>query len=256
MAVVEPREASLECEGIYLEGVKIYPRARPVRMLRIFRRRFSDLVEAEEELRGVKIVESYLAPDYMALSDEFLADLISEGSSEMILCGLQEYVQGEMIDPWGALDDRTIERLLKRLTPCGGFQEGLGRLVKHVRAEAISFAERLKRMAYEAGRIPDLAGVGNLLLTSSGRIKLVDINNISKISIGGVIALDDRGYPVCDKSVEALWRIECFLGGRGPCLGEPLYRAYLDPVRMEEVRALEGLFHSSQTRDAPFTGAQ
>jgi hypothetical protein len=259
MAVVRQQDAALEREGIVSEGLRVYPKARPVKMLRIFRRRFSGLSQAEEELRGVKIVEGYLAPDYMAVSDEFLAELKTERGTEMILCGLQEFVEGEMIDPWGSVDDESIAKLMIRLVPPFTAEEmkcDTALLVKKVRTEACLFADRLKRMAREAGRITDLAGVGNLLLTPSGRIKLVDINNISRIVLGGPISLDDRGYPVCDKSVEALWLIECNLGGRRPDRSDPLYSAYLDPVRMEEVKGLERRFHAAQAGEAPFTGAQ
>lgn len=259
MAVVHKQDACLEREGMALEGLRVYPRARPVKMLRIFRRRFSGLSQAEEELRGVKTVEGYLAPDYMAVSDEFLAELKTEGGHELVLCGLQEFVEGEMIDPWGCADDETLAKLMRRLAPPALAEEvpsQIASLVGKVRTEARNLADRLKRMAREAGRIPDLAGVGNLLLTPSGRIKLVDINNISRVLLGGPISLDDRGYPVCDKSVEALWLIECNIGGRRPDKSDPLYSSYLHPQRMEEVKKLERLFHAAQAGEAPFTGAQ
>jgi hypothetical protein len=259
MAVLDPEDVRREREGVDSGGVRWYPGARPIRMLRIFRKRFQGLAHAQEELRGVKIIESFLAPDYMALSNEFLVDLVVGDSRELLLCGLQEYVEGEMIDPWGCLTNEAILSLSTRPSlqdnekdPADEDEKWL-RIVRH---EACVFVDRVKKMALEALRIPDLAGVGNLLMTSFGRVKLVDINNVSRISFDGRILLDDRGYPVCDKSVEALSRLESCLGGRQPEPGERLYKEYLDPLRMAEVKALEREFHLSRTSEAPIVGAQ
>jgi len=100
----------------------------------------------------------------------------------------------------------------------------------------------------KAGYVPDLAGSGNLILTPSGLIKLVDINNISKISSGSSIPLDDRGYPVCDKSVEALSMLEKNLVGRPLDPQDEIYKVFLAPARMEKVRALEMQFHRTQAQ--------
>lgn len=56
-------------------------------------------------------------------------------------------------------------------------------------------------MVAEAGHIPDLAGAGNLIITGTADIRLVDINDISPISLDSSIYLDEKGYPVCDKSI-------------------------------------------------------
>jgi hypothetical protein len=65
------------------------------------------------------------------------------------------------------------------------------------------FIKRLKQMIAKIGHVPDLAGAWNLILTRPRNIKLVDINNISRVSFDPVINLDDKGYPICDKSIKA-----------------------------------------------------
>ena len=90
--------------------------------------------------------------------------------------------------------------------------------------------------------MPDLAGIGNLLLTPSGEIKLVDINNISRVSFESSISIDDRGYPVCDKSIESLSLLEQGLLQKPLQQDDIIYKTYLEPSRMEEVKALEKEF--------------
>ena len=102
-------------------------------------------------------------------------------------------------------------------------------LLEKVLLRARSFINRIKEMIIRMAYIPDLAGVGKLLLTPRGEIKLVDINNISGVTFGFNIDLDDKGYPVCDKSVEALSFLEEKLFGKEIDRGEPLDRTYLDP---------------------------
>ncbi|MBU3981554.1 MAG: hypothetical protein KKG97_09595, partial [Proteobacteria bacterium] len=83
------------------------------------------------------------------------------------------------------------------------------------------------------------------LLTKSGDIKLVDINNISSVSFDNDIKLDDRGYPVCDKSIEALFFLERKLSAGSSLIDTPPYKTFLDPERMKEVKAIEKEFHES-----------
>ncbi len=258
MAVLDPEDVRREREGVVSVGVRCYPRARPIVMLRIFRKRFRNLSHAEEELQSVKTIEGFLGPEYAALSNEFLVDLRVRAGREILLCGLQEYVEGEMLDPWGCLNDSFLNGI--QIRPGIGNSPGSAEIenadwLMAVRREALIFVDSIRKMATRAFRIPDLAGVGNLLLTKTGRIKLVDINNVSKVSFDGGIELDDRGYPVCDKSVEALWRLEKFLGGREPDPEDPLYGKYLSSARMREVKTLEMSFHAEQSLEAPFLGA-
>lgn len=92
-------------------------------------------------------------------------------------------------------------------------------------------------MVEETGLIPDLAGIGNILLSAAGDFRLVDINNISAVTFGPEIRTDDKNFPVCDKSVEALSLMEEKLLGRMPDMSEKLYQAYLSPER--KARAME-----------------
>jgi hypothetical protein len=112
-----------------------------------------------------------------------------------------------------------------------------------VRRKAEGFIEKVKRMILEAYLVPDLAGIGNLLLTGDGDIKLVDINNISKVSFDPAVPLDDRLYPVCDKSIEALSLLEKGLLNITVQQHDPIYRTYLESERMEEVKAMEKEFY-------------
>jgi hypothetical protein len=245
MQVLLREEIDRERTGDLENGVRRFPKARPLKMLRIFRTRFMNLREAEEELARFKIIETYLAPFHVARSNEFLVDFTSRGQKEPLLCGLQEYVEGETLNPWNRLDDEEIASLGGRMQ-VPERPESQKEWIAGVRVQANRFVLRLKELIWKAGYVPDLAGSGNLILTVSGLIKLVDINNISRISFDSSIPLDDRGYPVCDKSVEALSMLERNLAGRRLDPDDKLYRVFLAPARMERVRVLEQRFHRTQ----------
>ncbi|MBW1816393.1 MAG: hypothetical protein JRJ60_04460 [Deltaproteobacteria bacterium] len=245
LEVLRPEDLTKETEGVESDSLTWFPRARPLRMLRIFRTRFADLKAAKQELHTVKIVESYLSPDLMARSNEFLVDYETYGARDLLLCGLQEYVEGEILDPWGHMTHRHLTDLFKRMKPTAAHpgKNGPEMWLKTVKAYGGEFIERIKAMIREAGHVPDLAGVGNLLLTSEGRVRLVDINNISEVSHDTDIRLDDRGYPVCDKSIEALSLLEQKLLNRSFDPTEKIYRTFLDPRRMRDVKEIERKFH-------------
>lgn len=241
MQVLLREDFDRERTGVLENGARRFPKARPLRMLRIFRARFNNLKEATEELARFKIIETYLAPRHMARSNEFLVDFTGRGQRETLLCGLQEYVEGETFNPWNRLDDEELASLRNRMPDQAG-PESQREWIADVRAQAGSFVLQVKQLISRAGYVPDLAGSGNLILTPLGLIKLVDINNISKVSFDSSIPLDDRGYPVCDKSVEALSMLEKNLAGRHVDPGDEVYRVFLDPHRMEKVRELERRF--------------
>ena len=163
---------------------------------------------------------------------------------EILLCGLQEFVPGEMVDPWRL---GSLVRLSKSVCPEGGDP---GKFTEQVRANLRAFVTGVKKMILKGGHIPDLAGEGNLLLTFTGGIKLVDINNISKIIRAEEIYRDDNGYPVCDKSVEALSLLEKCASGEEPDMEDPTYRFFLDPERRAHVREMTLAFY--QTLDDGF----
>ncbi len=245
MEVLDPADVKNEEKGVVLYGLKCFPRAEPSRILRIFRTKFKNLQEVEEELRRVKIIERYLAPHNIAKSQEFVVDYAEGSKRDPLLCGLQEYVQGAILEPWDPLDPhhlislRLDTEILDHEAPVIADEQWIA----SVRKKAEKFVERLKKMIAETHHVPDLAGVGNLLLTSSGDIKLVDINNVSVVSLEATIRLDDRGYPVCDKSIEALSLLEQKLLGRSSRKKNPFYATFLDVKRMKEVRAIDEEFH-------------
>lgn len=231
--------------GVVEDRLRWFLRARPLKMLRIFRTRFKNLNDAEEELRRVKLMETYLAPDHLASSQEFLVSYLIDGRWELLLCGLQEFVEGEILDPWGCFDDNHLAFLFSNLghEKHDNADMDANRWIRIMRKKAEHFIGKLKEMIMKTRHVPDLAGIGNLLLTRSGAIKLVDINNISCVSFSDTIQLDDRGYPVCDKSIEALSRLEQKILRRSVQKENLIYRIFLDPQRIKEVRAIEEAFH-------------
>jgi hypothetical protein len=240
MQVLSPKDVEVERNGITIDGTKWYPRAEPLKMLRIFRTRFSGLGEAQAEVKRVKIIEDYLGPDNFARSEEFLVDYSRNGKHELILCGLQEYVKGVVLNPWRSVDQNQLRSLSRQLgfEEIGGSGTTIEQWVYQVRKQLEDFIGKVKRMIVEARHVPDLAGVGNLLITPSGIIKLVDINNISQVLRDGAIHLDEKGYPVCDKSIEALAVLEGGVLARNTLREDPAFRTFFDPGRMKEVRAI------------------
>jgi hypothetical protein len=253
MEVLRPEDVSRETQGAAVNGITRFPRARPLRMLRIFRTRFGSLEEAKAEVQRVKVIEAYLAPDHVARSEEFLVDYVRDGQREILLCGLQEFVEGEVLDPWSPLDRSSLCALFHQMDQ-GSVEESGGRIegwLLQVRTRAEAFTGTIKRMIMETRHVPDLAGVGNLLVTATGTIKLVDINNISHVTFRPAIDLDDRGYPVCDKSIEALWLLERNLLADSPWEEDPIYREYLIPERMKEVEVLVKRFRPGPLLELP-----
>jgi hypothetical protein len=254
MEVLDPDDVAREKSGVVSDGIKWFPRAKPLKMLRIFRTRFPSRREAHAELERVIIVATYLGPEGYARSNEFLVSYLWDSHQDILLCGLQEYVEGLNIEPWGYLNaDRLAENLLRpRLGSQAAPALERDALVTRIRRSAEAFTGHIKRMIRKTGYIPDLAGDGNLILTDAGDIKLVDINNISPVSFGSHIYIDEKGYPVCDKSVEALAEIEKHLASRPLDLQDPIYRTYLDSVRMVAVSDIEREFHRTIAGAQPY----
>ena len=223
LEMLHKEDVRRENHGLVVDGVRIFPRARPLKMLRIFKSRFPTLEDALEDTHRIKIAEKYLPPTSIARSNEFIVEYRIGARTEIVLCGLQEFVEGQVLDPWSPVPVPAI-------------------------AGAEVFFEGVRAMIANAGLIPDLAGVGNLLITPQKTIKLVDINNILKIDCQSQISLDDKGYPACDKSVEALALLEHKLLAKPLKPVDPLYRNFLDGKRMQRVRELELEFHRSLGR--------
>lgn len=244
MEVLDPADVRLESTGVFRNGNRWFPKASPLKVLRIFRTQFATWQEAYEDILRFQIIKSYLSTDYLAVSEEFIADYTENHTHRVILCGLQEFVQGQALDPWAL----TGECLLEKYNPClltEAPEMPATAWVRIVQHHAARFVDRIRAMILEVHLIPDLAGVGNLLLSRDGSIKLVDINNICPVFPGELPLPDERGYPTCDKSIEALSRVESHLLGRPPDPSDPIYRHFLTPERMAIVAEMGKAFHAA-----------
>ena len=238
MEVLYPAEVATENSGTVIDGVLKFPRAVPVSMFRIFRTRLETLEEAWSEIERFKIVSEYLAPDFVAHSTECIVEYHGPHGSELMLCGFQEYIDGEIIDPWTILDAETLLPVIYTTMREQGVTMSLSRdeWVADARKKGSQFVDRFKRMITHSGYIPDLAGVGNLIMKANGEICLVDINNISPVSDSSCIPVDEKGYPVCDKSIEALSLIEEKIVGRPIDMEDKLYDLFLNSQRKRMVQ--------------------
>ncbi|MCU0614982.1 MAG: hypothetical protein MUD09_07865 [Desulfobacterales bacterium] len=252
MEVLSSRDVVKENQGVYVNGIQRFPIARPLKMLRIFRKRFSGFEEILDEIRRFQIVRRYLTSTHLALSEEFIVDYRIGNDRDILLCGLQEYVEGECLDPWSVQKDNCLENLAEKLAERPGRGESFSksRLIQKIEKSVESFVARVKKMIREEQCVPDLAGNRNLLVTLEGNVKLVDINNISYMSSDGCVLMDDFNYPVCDKSVEALSLIELKLLGHKIEKNDPVYISLLNPERLREVDRLAGRFHQAMRRSA------
>ena len=249
MEVLNPDDVLKQAKGVLIDGIRCFPWAEPLKMLRIFRTKFDSLDEAFDEIRKLRIVETYLPDDSYAKSHEFFVDYIRNDTRDIILCGLQEYVDGEVLNPWDLFDENLVADLFSRMKVESGCAPEMttGERIQRFQKKTKAFIDGAKKMILETRFVPDFAGVANLLVTARGDIKLVDINNISRISFGPDIVLDDKGYPVCDKSIEAIWMLEKGLLDTPVDDTDPLYKRFLDPQRVEAVRYFEEKFHAELT---------
>ena len=231
-----------ETQGEITHGIRMFPRAKPKKMLRILRNRFKNKEEVFQEIKKYQVLLKFLGSDFIAESEEFIVDYTGTGKSQILLCGLQEYIEGEILDPWGLGDKNFLLDLFKSST-CPEAQ--LAAMVKKARKNIVLFVKKIRQMISDTGYIPDLAGFGNLILTPEGNLKLVDINNIVEIKLNNSIPIDDKGYPSCDVSVEVLSILERDLFQKNILLDDPLYRFFLSPQRKIKVKALEKQFYKT-----------
>ena len=245
--ILDPAHVEAERRGFLRNGIRWYPKAIPLKMLRIFRIRFLRIEEVFDETRKLRIVEQYLGPKFLAVSSEFIVDYVGPDKRDFILCGLQEFVKGRVLDPWQPFN--AIEKGDFRLRSNDFSNEEIEKervtAIGRIQRNAANFIDGIKRMVIEARYVPDLAGVRNILLTPSGGIKLVDINNVSAITFESQIKVDDKGYPVCDKSIEALAQLEQNLLNRSINMREKIYKVFLEPERMKAVAEIESRFRQS-----------
>lgn len=230
-----------EIYGRVIDGIRMFPKARPVKMFRILRQRFTCLSAVFFEIRKYNLLLSCLGAPFIAKSDEIVADYTGTGDHQIVLCGLQEYVEGEILDPWRIEGSDHLGDLYSAIQVDWTDPVSWNRAAReNIRA----FVTRIRRMISQTGYIPDLAGIGNLILTPSAGLKLVDINNIVKIRLDGAIRIDDKGYPSCDVSVHVLSILENKFLKNDPPPDDPLYRIFLTPERRQRVRELEKKFYA------------
>jgi len=189
MEVLDPDDMVKQNKGEIIDGVRLFPWAKPLKILRIFRSRFNSVEDAFKEIKKLRIVEKYLPRESYAKSDEFIVDYRWNGKQDVILCGLQEYVEGEVLNPWKLVDPNHLTDLFNSMRAEGYSVSALATegLIQRVQKRAAKFIESAKEMILAAKYIPDFAGAANLLLTPAGDIKLVDINNISSVSFEAAI---------------------------------------------------------------------
>ena len=244
LEVLKRHDVERERTGTIVDGLRWFPKARPFWVFRIFRTRLKTVGNALKEIGRVKIVEKFLAPDFIARSSEFLVDYHGPKGPDLMLCGFQRYVEGEIVDPWTLLQPQAYmsvlhDNLKEHMHPHDAVKE---QWIQSARQNAARFVDRVKKMVWQTGYLPDLAGIGNMVISKTGEIKLVDINNISHVVFDNRIRMDDRGYPVCDKSIEALSLIEEKVIGRTPNRSEFLYQTFLNPRRQSAVKKCEAQF--------------
>jgi len=239
MEVLDAGQVRLETRGRVVNGVRIFPKAIPLKMLRIFRTRLASISQALNEIVKLRVIEAFLARDQFAGSSEFIVEYTGSDGPDMLLCGLQEFVEGRKLDPWRLKSGGIFKAYPEKSK---AEQQAFA---AQFRKSAQRFVDGVKQMIQKAGYIPDLAGQRNLLATREGNIRLVDINNVSRVRFDSKIHIDDKGYPVCDKSIEALSLIDRYLCANEDCPVEPLYQIFLDPGRMRAVAAMDASFHRS-----------
>lgn len=242
MEVLHPAAVRMETEGVVTDGMRWFPKPIPLKMLRIFRRRFCSPAEIAEEIRRLRIIEAYLPADQLARSNEFIVHYNGGSGCDLLLCGLQEYADGYELAPWRLEHVDVMADLFARMSGRANTTADPSVFFERLRTEVGRFVDGIRRMILEAAFVPDLAGSRNMLMTRDGRVRLVDINNVSPVSCTDDIYLDDKGYPVCDKSIEALFLMETHLLGRQVAEDDPVYRGFLSKARRGAVRRLEGRF--------------
>lgn len=232
-----------ETQGEIIDGIRMFPRARPVKMFRILRNRFESKEAVFHEIKKYNTLLKFLGPDLMACSEEFMADYSDGKKNQIVLCGLQEYVEGQILDPWRLFGDNYLVEIFLSMPQGGSSPQAK---IKTAKKNIATFVKKIRQMIAQTHYIPDLAGIGNLILTPSGALKLVDINNIVEIKLSDTILLDDKEYPSCDVSIEVLSILERDILKRDIPEDDPLYRFFLSPERKKRVTAIENEFYANR----------
>lgn len=237
-----------ETQGEIMDGICVFPRAKPVKMFRILRNRFGSTDEVLAEIDKYRVLLDCLGPDLIATSEECIVNYEFMGQRQIVLCGLQEYIEGEILDPWRTHGDSLLMDLFISM-PEADIAPAVW--LRKVKKNIARFVEKIRQMITRTGFIPDLAGIGNLIVTCDGRFKLVDINNIVPLRLDDTILIDDKGYPSCDVSVDVLSILESEILQKGLPQDDPIYRHFLTQERKQQVRHLERSFYSRLSAGQP-----
>ncbi|MCK5835738.1 MAG: hypothetical protein KAH09_00605 [Desulfobacula sp.] len=243
--VLGAKEVLKETQGEIMDGIRMFPRARPTKIFRILRNRFKSKEAIFQEIKKYRVLLQFLGPDLIATSQEFMVDYTGTGTSQIVLCGLQEYVEGQILDPWRLFGKNYLVELFKLMPTRDRKKSQPQALAEKARNNIEKFVKKIRQMITNAGYIPDLAGIGNLIITPEGGLKLVDINNIVEIKLNNTILLDDKGYPSCDVSVEVLSILEQDILKKKNSLDDPLYQFFLSSERKKRVKAIEKEFYKN-----------
>ncbi|MCP3875678.1 MAG: hypothetical protein GY699_21300 [Desulfobacteraceae bacterium] len=236
------KDVHKESQGEIIDGIRLFPRAKPKKIFRILRSRFESKDTIFNEIKKYNILLNALGPDLIAQSQEFVVEYTGTGTRQIVLCGLQEYVEGEILDPWRIFDENYLTNIYQS-TPQR--ESNHCKLAQTAKKNIATFVKKIHIMIKETGYIPDLAGNGNLILTPDGGLKLVDINNIVEIKLDNKILIDDKGYPSCDVSIDVLSILERDILQKDIHIDDPIYKVFLTPKRKKRVKALEKKFYNS-----------
>jgi hypothetical protein len=225
--VLKKTDVDIENQGIRIDGILNYPRAKPISLLRIYRENFQTYDDFKNESYKINLIEKYLGNENMAKSHEFVVDYNINGKNEILLCGFQKYIDGDGVDPWSLYIDVSSEK---------GKQ----------------FTNKIKKMISEEGYIPDLSGYQNIRKDSEGNLVLVDINNVSKVKFDNKIQIDSTGFPTVDVSIEVLSLLEKKIVGEIDST-EILYKHFLNEFRKNDVHAIEKEWKNKYEKESELT---
>lgn len=237
------------------------------------------LVDEKTVLRVPRRTEQQLIDEYgssgrTALSGGHQVSVTTEGELKN-LDQVDSYIGAFLPDttPFADLDLNENFRyysLQKRITIKQDLRICTTRLTSSTSCKSLErFIRDVRDMVDSVGILPDLAGKGNLVLDSSGRVKLIDINNFRRLVSDDEMEkalpqdldldeyilgrkdfrailpsdfLDDLGNPVGDLSLFALETLEMRGLGRNP---NDLFKDdFYKPLHNERRRLALALLHS------------
>ena len=93
LEILAAEDVLKEIHGEITEGIRMFPRAKPKKMLRILRNRFKNKEAVFQEIKKYQLLLKFLGPAFIAESEEFIVDYTGTEKSQIVLCGLQEYIE-------------------------------------------------------------------------------------------------------------------------------------------------------------------